>query len=255
MNSMSKLSGENFECFPLEWDTEYFGVKSARVILKGIVSEEEQDNILEYCKESDFTTISNVGNLKHNNYWIGRKSDVFLSDLNIQFTKRINGEPEFIDEFTEVHNAYQRNEQVVNIARSAFQYSRFFNDPALPREQAQNIYVHWTKCAFEQTDKYFVITKRNDEVAGYLLFSIDKANSIATIELIAVDEQFRGQRVGKSLISGLESYIHKKGIENIKVGTQVDNVTATQFYIACGFQYVSCSSVYHLWMDRENDDK
>lgn len=241
-------SSENFDCFPLDWDTDYFGVSSARIILKGNISEENQNKILEYCRQFQFVTISNVGNIKGNNHWIGKKSSAFLTDMNIQFLKKIKGKPDFRDKLTDVYNAYSKDEKVISIAESAFLYSRFFNDPALPKEQADNIYLHWTKCAFGQANKYFVTSKRNDEIAGYILFSMDREQNVATIELIAVDQKFRGQRVGKSLISELESFAYNKEIDFIKVGTQIDNVTATQFYIACGFKYVSCSSVYHLWI-------
>lgn len=242
-----KISGENFQCLSLDWDTEYFGVKSARIILNGIISEENKYRILEYCKAFEFVTISNVGNIKENNGWLGNNTEAFLTDMNIQFIKRIKCQSNFEEECTEVYNNYLKDEKVIYIAESAFLYSRFFNDPSLPKKQAENIYVHWVESAFGQENKYFVITKRNDEVAGYILFSIDEEEKSSTIELVAVDKTFRGQRVGTTLISGLEKFVYNKGISNIKVGTQVDNITAVRFYTACGFQYVSCSSVYHLW--------
>lgn len=249
MDSLTKLSGENYECFPLDWDTEYFGVESARVNLKGVVTEEGQVEILDYCKAFEFVTISNIGNIKENNQWIGKSSSAFLTDINIQFIKNIKDEPSFLDKLTEAYKSYPRNGKILSIAESAFSYSRFFNDPSLPEKQAKNIYLHWTECAFNQDNKYFVVANRNNEVAGYILFSMNKEKQAVTIELIAVDEKFRGQRVGKSLISVVESLAYKNEIKNIKVGTQIDNASAIQFYISCGFQYVSCSSVYHLWID------
>jgi ribosomal protein S18 acetylase RimI-like enzyme len=250
MNDILKLNEEYFECFPLEWDSDYFGLESARVVLKGIVNEEEQDRIIKYCKRFEFVTITNIGNCKENNHWIGKNTNAFLTDMNIQFIKSIDREPDFKDKFTKIHNSYYRDERVINIAQSAFQYSRFFNDPALPEVQAQNIYLHWTRCAFEKADKYFVIANRNDEVTGYILFSLEKSKSIATIELIAVDKKFRGQRVGKSLISQMESFAYNNGIKAIRVGTQIDNANAAQFYTCCGFKYINCSSVYHLWLSK-----
>ena len=142
-------------------------------------------------------------------------------------------------------NCLSRNEQIVDIARKSFNYSRFFNDLKLPQEQAENIYLHWTECAFGQENKYFVISEREGNVAGYILFSFNEDSSV--IELIAVDEKYQGQRVGKSLIQTMESFVIDKGTKKIKVGTQVDNVSAAQFYNAMGFKYVSCGSMYHLW--------
>jgi ribosomal protein S18 acetylase RimI-like enzyme len=250
MNNIAKLSSETFEAYSLDWDTKYFGVRSAKVVLKDSVYEADQDKILDYCSRFDFVTINNLGNSKENNIWIGKKTKAFLTDMNIQFIKHIKEQPKTLDEFANVYSSFPRNEDVLKIAQDAFLYSRFFNDPYLPKEKAQNIYVHWTNCAFENSEKYFVITERNNKVAGYVLFSINVKQSFATIELIAVDKAFRGQNIGKRLISELELFVYEKGLKSIKVGTQVDNVSAARFYNACGFQYTSCNSVYHYWPNK-----
>ncbi|MGV8155102.1 MAG: GNAT family N-acetyltransferase [Alkaliphilus sp.] len=247
MSRPVSISGENYDCFPLNWDTNYFNIKSARVNLKEIVTKENQEKIMTYCDSFEFITIANIGNDKENNLWIGKTCSAFLTDINIQFSKKIGNKPDYIDEFTEIYNNYPKNEKVLNIAKNTFLYSRFFNDPLLPGKEAKNIYLHWTECAFSQANKYFVITKRKNVVAGYLLFSIDKEKNFATIELISVDDNYQGQKVGKSMIAELESFAYKEGLGHIRVGTQVDNIDATQFYINCGFHYINCSTVYHLW--------
>lgn len=239
------MSSKNYECKPLQWDTDYFEVSSARVNLRGIVDEQSQEEIIKFCEGYDFVTISNLDNVKENNYWIGNKTNAFLADMNIQFMKALEDKLSYQDDKTYVVNGLSRNEQIVNIAGKSFQYSRFFNDTKLPQEKAKNIYLHWTKCAFGQDNKYFVVSEREGQVAGYILFSIDEDNSI--IELIAVDEKYRGQRVGKSLIQTMEAFVIEKKIKEIKVGTQVDNISAVKFYLKMGFTYVRCRSVYHLW--------
>ena len=239
------MSRKNYELKPLQWDTDYFGVSSARVNLSGIVDNRSQEEIIEFCNDYDFVTISNPDNIKENNQWIGNRTNAFLADMNIQFLKVLIDKPDYQDEKTYVVNSLSRNEQIVDIAKKSFNYSRFFNDPMLPQEQAKNIYLHWTECAFGQENKYFVISKREGSVAGYILFSMSEESSV--IELIAVDEKYQGQRVGKSLIHTIESFVIDQGIQKIKVGTQVNNISAAQFYNAMGFKYVSCGSMYHLW--------
>ncbi len=238
------MSSKSYECNSLKWDTDYFGVNSARVNLNGIVSEKNQDEIIKFCKKYDFITISNSNNIKENNYWIGNKTSAFLADLNIQFLKVIDKQECQVQD-TYVANNFYRNEQIINIARKSFIYSRFFNDPKLPEEKAKNIYLHWTECAFDQKDKYFVICEKEGNVVGYILFSFKEDSSV--IELIAVDEKYQGQKVGKSLINTMESFVIDLGIKKIKVGTQVNNKFAVQFYTAMEFKYVSCDSMYHLW--------
>jgi len=73
------MSSKNFECIPLQWDTDYFGVSSARVTLNGVVDKQGQDKIIEFCKDYDFVTIANIDNIKENNYWIGNRTNAFSS--------------------------------------------------------------------------------------------------------------------------------------------------------------------------------
>ena len=239
------MSSKNYELRPLQWDTDYFGVSSARVNLTGVVDENGQEEIIGFCKHYDFITISNPDNISENNNWIGSKTNAFLADVNIQFMKLLVDKPQYKDEKTYVVNCLSRNEQIVNIGKKSFSYSRFFNDPRLPQKQAKNIYLYWTEGAFDQENKYFAISEREGNVAGYILFSFNEDSCV--IELIAVDEKYQGQRVGKSLIHTVESFVIDKGIQKIKVGTQVNNISAVLFYIAMEFKYVGCSSIYHLW--------
>jgi len=239
------MANTNYECKHLQWDTDYFGVSSARVNLFGIVDEKGQEDIVEFCKGYDFVTISNLDNTKENNHWIGNRTNAFLTDINVKFIKVLEDKPDYQDEKTYTANCLYKNAQIVDIAGKSFNYSRFFNDSKLPEKKAKNIYIHWTECAFNNKDKYFVISEREGNVAGYILFSFIEDRSV--IELIAVDEKYQGQRVGKSLINTMESFVIDKGIGKIKAGTQVNNISATRFYSKMSFEYVSCGSVYHLW--------
>lgn len=246
LRSNSKgVSGVNYKGVFLDWDTDYFGVSSARVNLNGPVDKEGQDKIIDFCKEYDFVTIVNSNNIKENNYWIGRRTSAFLVDVNIQFLKELKDKSSDQDYKSYVVNNYSGNAQIVDIARESFLYSRFFNDSKLPDLKANNIYLHWTKSAFEQENKYFVISEREGQITGYILFSLNKDEGI--IELIAVKGKYQGLGVGKNLIDGMNSFLINKGINRIKVGTQVNNVLASRFYGKMGFKYVSCGSVYHLW--------
>ena len=247
INSMKKLWGKSFEAFTLDWDTIYFDVKSAKVILKEDVCEDERNKLMSYLNTFDFITIINLGNNYYNNLWIGKETRAFLTDINIQLIKQINNRPIQVDESTNVCVGYPRDEHILKIAKKSFIYSRFFNDPWLPEDKAKSIYVHWTECAFDKPDRYFIITKRQGKIAGYLIFSINLEIYLATIELVAVDDVYKGQNVGKSLIDELKIFACMRGIRSVKVGTQIENIIATKFYNRCGFQYASCNAVYHYW--------
>lgn len=241
------IQQKSYECVPLEWDTDYFGIPSAKVILNREIRKKDQLNIMKECKQYKFVTIYNLNNCKENNLWIGQKTNAFLTDINIQFILEIKQKPDIKDEYVEIYQGYAGDDQILLIAQQAFIYSRFFNDLNLNRERASNLYYYWTKNAFGNPNKFFVICRRNDEIAGFLLFSIDSKSMLAMIELIAVAFEYRGQSVGTSLIYNMMAYVYEGGIKHIKVGTQVENITAIQFYKSIGFQYLKIISIYHLW--------
>lgn len=237
---------KNYELKRLSWDTNYFNIESARVNLKGIIDEKSQKHIIDFCKNYKFITISNIDNIKENNEWIGIKTNAFLADLNIQFEKDLI-EKDKVEYNKNIHirNNLSENKDILKIARESFNYSRFFNDSKLPNQKAKEIYLNWTKSSFNKKSKYFAIYEIDNCVAGYILFSIYK--DFAVIELIAVSDKYQGLSIGKKLILEMELFNIKQKVKKIKVGTQVTNIRAAQFYNSMGFKYVSCSSVYHLW--------
>lgn len=231
-----------YDLIPLDWDTKYFGVNSAKVVIHEKMEEEEFDLLLQKVKEFQFVTFTNVNNNPFNNFLIGKMSSGFLVDTNMQFQKQVTGKLEPVA-YQIASNCEEMNE-VTQIASDSFNYSRFFNDPNLDFEAAKNIYANWVKNSFRSPDKYFILAKEK-EIVGFLLFSLTE--SIATIELISLSAQAQGKGVGTKLISALENFSHEKEISFIRVGTQVDNIHAVNFYLNRGFKYNERSSVYHYW--------
>lgn len=239
----------SYQITDLAWDSEYFKVKSGKVLLNQAVPQSEQKLILEQLKSYQFVTIVNSGNDPVNNAWIGQASTAFLTDMNMQFVKELDASVEEQEQRITccIQDKYPFNGDLLHMARSSFQYSRFFNDPLLPATQGRLIYEHWTRQAFDREGRYFVTAAVEGRAAGYLLFDINEKSKQATIELIAVHQSFRGQRIGRTLIQTMERRLHEVGMKQIKVGTQADNNGAISFYQACGYRYSHCNAVYHYW--------
>lgn len=264
------MSEALFACSQLAWDTEYFGIPSAGVDLSGAIDAAGQDEILRFCDQYDFVTIRNHGNRAENNRWIGLRTNAFLADMNVRFEKKIGCVPEaggrpaesvpnagawdrvYGSECPEnrvtIRNFMPANAGIEEIAAKAFRSSRFFNDPRLARDRAEGVYVKWVRSAFDRDDRYFAVCERDGAVAGFSLVSFTDGGTV--IELIAVDERFRGQKVGKAMVGALCVFAGERGAQRITVGTQADNVTAVRFYVTMGFQYAGCAAVYHLWTEK-----
>lgn len=233
----------------LKWDTDFFGVNSAKVILNNSIDEQDIKEILKKLEDNnyEFVTINNIKNNDNNNYFLKDISNIFLADVNIQFEKRVEEKNE-IDNNVSVHNNFEYNQEILQISQKSFIYSRFMND--LNLKNASDVYVEWAKNSFNKDNKYFCTYKIENKVIGYLLFSI-KDTSL-TIELIAVDNNHKGKGIGKKLINKVEEFAYSNNITNMKVGTQLNNIYAQNFYINNGFRHISNNSIYHLWLRGNN---
>lgn len=246
----NRINSNSIEIKQLEWDTKYFLLKSGKIILNNAITLHEREKLNFVFNNFEFITIVNIANNPVNNAWLGKETTSFLTDINTQFEKRVKLVENDNNEYISVFENYPYNEEVVKLAASTFVYSRFYNDPWLPNNKTKEIYKCWVENAFSQPGRFFIISSEKGNVSGFLLFSINIEELAATIELIAVDEAFRGLHVGQTIISKMESFVYGKGIRLIKVGTQIDNVGAIRFYSNCGFHYSGSNAIYHLWPNK-----
>lgn len=245
---MKNLSYEEYDAYESKIDTEFFGVSSAKVVLKNpCISEHKQDDLIHFMHEFEFIMIINKNNNSINNRWIGRKTKSFLVDINTQLKKQVKDTQQNKNQLIEITDNYSNNDQIIQIAEKAFLVSRFLKDPFLSGEKAPHIYADIVNHAFEKKGRFFAIHKTNEKILGFILFSVNHPELSLTIELFAVDEQFIGQGLGKQLLDAIESYAFQNGIETIIVGTQLENYDAIKSYIKKGFKIFECNSVYHYW--------
>ncbi|NCB43004.1 MAG: GNAT family N-acetyltransferase [Clostridia bacterium] len=233
----------------LDWDSEYFGVKSARMDLLSQVCEPELREQLCALDEMDFICISNHDCNIENNHLIARLTNAYTVDINIQFEKKIS--PTINEEINPTNGTiagdfYPFNSDIYDIAQNDFRYSRFMTDKRLSALGGQNIYTEWVKNSFSKDGKFFLVESIDKSACGFALFSIE--NDILIIELIGVSNKYQGLGVGKKLWHNIEQEAALRGCTAIHVGTQLINRTACNFYIRCGCHMASNTQIYHLWL-------
>jgi ribosomal protein S18 acetylase RimI-like enzyme len=247
-NLLLKLSCDEFDAFESRIDSEYFGIRSAKVILKkACILEKRQNNLLSFLNNFEFSSITNKSNNPINNRWLGENTTAFLTDMNIQLVKKASIVEINDGRMVEITDNFLGSDRVVQIAESAFEVSQFLNDPYLPWEKARCIYADITRNAFGKPGRFFTVINSEEGVMGYLLFSVNHSSLMATIELLAIDQNHKGNGIGKSLVRSAENCVSSMGMKTIKVGTQVANVGALNFYTSYGFKFLECNAIYHYW--------
>ncbi|CRK80170.1 GNAT family N-acetyltransferase [Neobacillus massiliamazoniensis] len=229
--------------YELKWDTEFFGVSCAKAVLTKPLSLDEWNELKVRFQEYQFISIENRDSNPFNAQLLGKDTTAFLADVNIQFVKKLEGAYE-IPKNISVHQALERNGHVIEMAD--FKYSKFIEDRELLKRGGDKVYHQWLINSFNKPDKYYALSKdEQGEINGFLLHSY--SNNACVIELIAVSSTTTRGGTGTSLFKTVEYAAYQNGCNKIKVGTQVRNIGAINFYHKVGCKQVGCHQVYHLW--------
>lgn len=231
--------------YELDWDTNFFGVSSAKALLHMPLTTNEWDDLREKFEDYQFVSITNINSDPINAQLIGKNTSAFLADVNIQFSKKIFDIFEMPKNIT-IHQSLSRNDEITELVD--FQYSKFIEDPELAKRGGYQLYTQWIINSFEKPDKFFALSKNeNNKINGYVLFSF--SDNACVIELIAVSSKETKGGIGTNLFKAVEFAAIQQGYNEIKVGTQIRNIGAINFYHKVGCKQVGCHQVYHLWKD------
>ncbi len=227
----------------LQWDTDFFGVSCAKAILHKKLEKNDWNNIKEKFAGFQFVAIENINSEPLNAKMIGTDTKAFLADVNIQFIKSIKDDVKLEDDI-KIYQSMKRENKILDIAN--FKYSKFIQDIELSKRGGPNVYRQWIINSFEKQDKFFAVSlDANGDINGFLLHSYTKDACI--IELIAVSDITSKKGIGTSLFKSVEYSARQNGFNEIKVGTQIRNLPAINFYHKVGCKQFGCHQVYHLW--------
>ncbi len=232
----------------LEWDTTFFGVNCAKAILHSVPDPYEWKEFKNKLNNYDFITIENRNSEPLNAQILGKETTAFLADTNIQFSKKV-ATVDCFDKNVEVLSSLEENHEILELTH--FQYSKFIEDEQLAKRGGDKLYYQWVNNCFGRQDKMFTISRDdNNRVNGYLLHSF--SNNVCTIELIAVSEKSFGKGTGRQMFRATEDNAYRNGMKEIKVGTQIRNIGAINFYHKVGCKQVGCHQVFHWWNQDSN---
>lgn len=245
MNNHNKLIKES------KWDSNIFNKKVGVINLEKYLTEEEIHELKKEIICYDLVVVKDFTNNFKNSEIISSELNGYIVDLNVQFFKKIiiNDVAYNITSNEEnVLNSKDRS-KIIEIASNAFKHSRFYNDHNIEKHIADKVFGNWMIDSFENENKRIIVHKSDGEVLAFLLLYINDSLKEIIIELIAVDSNIAAKGIGKKLMSDFEysfsSEMYKEYI--FKVGTQVNNITAMNFYIKNDYKIQRESRTYHIW--------
>lgn len=240
--SVEKIA-KNYDFYELVWDTDFFGITCAKVMLNKPLIQEEWISLKKEFNNYQFISIVNKYSEPGNARIIGKGTTAFLTDVNIQFLKQIEAPFKNSPDIS-IQHSLNEDETILELAQ--FPYSKFTDDPELLKRGGDQVYKKWIQSAFNQSNKFFALSKNvAGNITGFLLHSY--SGNACVLELMAISSKEAGGGIGVALYKAVESSAHQLGCNEIKVGTQVRNATAINFYRKLGFKQIGAHQVYHLW--------
>jgi len=142
----------------------------------------------------------------------------------------------------------EQHEEVLEIARSSFRFSRFHLDPLMPTEIANQIKHDWIlNYLLKKRGEHLWVATVAGRPAGFLavIAGNDAGRRYRAIDLIGVAPAYQGQGIGQALVAFfIDTYRDQNDF--LLVGTQIANLPSIHLYQKLGFSLIKSAYVMHL---------
>jgi len=229
----------------LEWDSDFFNFNVGRV--EGTLdTQSDLENVEKLIRNrnSRLSYYSSTKELPHL-VNLSNELDFVLVDRKTTYIKTIN--PELvIGQNISTIDRDTPDEKLKGLAIQSGIFSRFNVDQRIDRIKFEELYGLWMINSLNRKiAKEVLISTTDNAISGFV--TIGEKNKRADIGIIAVDKAFRGNGIGKLLMTSAEKWFSNIGYKSIQVVTQGDNVPACKLYESCGYTVESIEYYYHIW--------
>lgn len=220
----------------LDWDSSFFNKKIG---------------LLELSSDSNFSEIQNDFDL----IYVVSDKDIAIeiadysqsySENKIVYSKKIVQKNDSKD--TNIFFALEGStrEEIYALAFESGKFSRFKLDPNFDQREFEKLYKKWVDNSFNKEFADAVLVyKEQDKILGFITYKVwDKQ---ATIGLIGVCKKHQGKGMGKKLIQYVEMELAYKGVNELRIPTQLQNVMACEFYTKMGYEIIENKTLKHYW--------
>ena len=209
---------------PLTWESDFFGLNSARVMLDGGISLAEalqQPDTLWQAKVPA-ERLEVIDALSQQGFQLV-EGEADLA-LNIKRTER------------QVGVRIAREAQIPALreaASQAFRLSRF-RAPWFKPEDSGRFYAQWIENAVRGTFDHQCLVASDESGALQGFVSMREVEGDARIGLLAVLPHAQGQGIGQRLLLAAADWGRVRQLERLRVATQLSNLTAMRLYLRSG---------------------
>jgi dTDP-4-amino-4,6-dideoxy-D-galactose acyltransferase len=229
-------------CEFLKWDSDFFGVRIARVTQSHLAAE-ELHSVTQWCRSQAIDCLYFLAD-SNDPHVTGMAGHFKLTDIRVQFETPLGQRA--VQPF-ELVRPFQEDDldALRELARVSHRHSRFYYDGRFPVPKCDEFFGTWIQnSAAGWADAVFV-AQWDGAPAGYI--SCHLSGSTGSIGLIAVDEKARGRGLGHALVETPLAFFQQRGMTRATVVTQGRNIASQRLYQRCGFLTESLHYWFHRW--------
>lgn len=238
-------------CQHLAWDTEFFGQKIGLIRCRSHAEQSQIALALDKFRREEFSLayVMLEGETLLDEVFC-KQFGGQLVDIKYIFERSIESES-LLPKESNVLDYTGDGTELYELAYAAGWCSRYKIDKHFPQEVFERFYRTWIANSLNgnMADGVYIIKGENEAPKGFATLKI--SDEEASIGLIAVDADSRGEGIGKKLINHMIGVARKKGCKRMSVATQKRNKGAVAFYKSCDMSLVESCSIYHFWLDNE----
>lgn len=234
-------------CRLLAWDTEFWGLRIARV---------EEDRITparisavdRWCGENDVACVFLLVEAGDPTATLAAEgAGFFFTDVRVTMTADVIGRRGGTGHSGIRPARSEDRERLMRLARVSHRITRFFHDPHFDDERCAELYARWLSTSFEGAADKVIVVESDGVPAGYVTCELEDGGVAGRIGLIAVAPEFQGRGLGSALCEAAFDWFAGVGATAVEIVTQGRNVAAQRVFQRAGARTTGTQLWFHKW--------
>ena len=243
---MDRAVSTTGECRLLEWDTNFFGIRIARMA-NGKLSEAKLRVERAWCEQESVKCVYVLADADDDEtVQLAERHGLHLVDIRVSLVRALSKFSTPTNSDAQICRPTHLP-ALMELASTLFTDSRFYMDQHFPRERASALYAEWVRKSCESKEGAVLVVENDGIVAGFITCD-PVVGGRGSIGLCGVHKDARGQGIGSQLLQAAVDWFARRGATSVEVATQGRNVLAQQMYQRCGFLTCSLKLWYHWWL-------
>jgi len=241
-------------CELLPWDSQFFGVRIARVVPSAVDDATLQEAVA-WCRDQPVACAyllvraddeQSVRAAEHARFQLVdirvTLQTVVGSDSSAALSGAMSG--------VRLARAADRD-ALAALARISHRNTRFYVDGRFDTARCDELYATWIlKSVDGELADIVLVSGDHGTVDGYVSARVT-ADGTGSIGLIAVAAHAQGHGRGQALMHAALEWFRSREVTQVTVVTQGRSAPALRFYEQCAFRTVSVQLWYHVWLAAE----